>query len=71
MHLHQACSGHISEIGDAEPPHTRLADARFQAWSFAEDRRIKHLSPADTPFRSVDSDEKIPKIASVDETADG
>jgi predicted glycogen debranching enzyme len=42
MHLHQAGIGHISEICDAEPPHTPRG-CPFQAWSFGEYLRIKHI----------------------------
>lgn len=41
-HLHQAGIGHISEICDAEPPHTPRG-CPFQAWSFGEYLRIKHI----------------------------
>jgi glycogen debranching enzyme len=34
-HLNQAGLGHISEIADAEPPHTPRG-CPFQAWSLAE-----------------------------------
>ncbi len=38
-HLQQAGLGHISEIADAEPPHTPR-DCPFQAWSLAEAIRL-------------------------------
>ena len=41
-HLHQAGIGHMSEICDAEPPHTPRG-CPFQAWSFGEYLRIKHI----------------------------
>jgi predicted glycogen debranching enzyme len=39
-HLSSAGLGHISEIADAEPPHT-LRGCPFQAWSVAEALRLK------------------------------
>jgi len=41
-HLHQAGLGHVSEIADAEPPHTPRG-CPFQAWSLAELIRLEHL----------------------------
>jgi predicted glycogen debranching enzyme len=41
MHIEQAGIGHISEICDAEAPHTPRG-CPFQAWSYGEYMRIKH-----------------------------
>ena len=38
-HLHEAGFGHISEIADAEPPHTPRG-CPFQAWSLGEVLRL-------------------------------
>src|SRR5687768_12724836 len=38
-HLDHAGLGHVSEIADAEPPHTPRG-CPFQAWSFAELLRL-------------------------------
>jgi len=38
-HLDHAGLGHVSEIADAEPPHTPRG-CPFQAWSFAELHRL-------------------------------
>jgi glycogen debranching enzyme len=44
-HLEQAGLGHVSEIADAEPPHTPNG-CPFQAWSVGELLRIEHLTRA-------------------------
>jgi glycogen debranching enzyme len=40
-HLNHAGLGHLSEICDAEPPHT-LRGCPFQAWSLGELLRLEH-----------------------------
>ncbi len=45
-HLRQAGLGHISEIADAEPPHTPRG-CPFQAWSLAELLRLDRIVLAD------------------------
>ncbi len=45
-HLGEAGLGHISEIADAEPPHTPRG-CPFQAWSLGELLRIRKLLDAD------------------------
>ena len=40
-HLNHAGLGHLSEIADAEPPHTPRG-CPFQAWSVGETLRIHH-----------------------------
>jgi predicted glycogen debranching enzyme len=49
-HLSKAGVGHISEIADAEPPHTPRG-CPFQAWSVGEALRLDHLvlGPAKLP----------------------
>jgi predicted glycogen debranching enzyme len=53
--LNQAGLGHLSEIADAEPPHTPRG-CPFQAWSMGEllrlDRVVLAEEPADLPKRS-------------------
>jgi len=53
-HLTQAGVGHISEIADAEPPHTPRG-CPFQAWSVAEalrlDRLVLAVRESSTPHR--------------------
>jgi glycogen debranching enzyme len=41
-HLNHAGLGHVSEIADAEPPHTPRG-CPFQAWSLAELLRLDRL----------------------------
>ncbi|WP_417730736.1 amylo-alpha-1,6-glucosidase [Rosistilla oblonga] len=41
-HLQQAGQGHISEVADAEPPHTPRG-CPFQAWSYGEYLRIQAM----------------------------
>jgi glycogen debranching enzyme len=41
-HLHLAGVGHISEIADAEPPHTPRG-CPFQAWSVGEALRLDRV----------------------------
>jgi predicted glycogen debranching enzyme len=41
-HLHQAGLGHLSEIADAEPPHTPRG-CPFQAWSMGELLRLERV----------------------------
>ena len=45
-HLDEAGLGHISEIADAEPPHTPRG-CPFQAWSLGEVLRLLHLVSVD------------------------
>jgi predicted glycogen debranching enzyme len=45
-HLDEAGLGHISEIADAEPPHTPRG-CPFQAWSVGEALRLHHVVLAD------------------------
>ena len=45
-HLDEAGLGHISEIADAEPPHTPRG-CPFQAWSVAEALRLSRELPAE------------------------
>jgi glycogen debranching enzyme len=52
-HLHEAGLGHVSEIADADPPHT-LRGCPFQAWSVAELLRLDRCAlAAAEPERSV------------------
>jgi glycogen debranching enzyme len=54
QHLHEAGLGHVSEIADAEPPHTPRG-CPFQAWSLGELLRLERVvlrEPAETPARS-------------------
>jgi predicted glycogen debranching enzyme len=52
QHLNQAGLGHISEIADAEPPHTPRG-CPFQAWSVAEALRLDSQVLAEpAPIRS-------------------
>jgi predicted glycogen debranching enzyme len=46
-HLNRAGIGHVSEIADAEPPHTPRG-CPFQAWSIAELLRISALTRPDS-----------------------
>jgi glycogen debranching enzyme len=41
-HLDEAGLGHLSEIADAEPPHTPRG-CPFQAWSVGEALRLQHV----------------------------
>jgi glycogen debranching enzyme len=41
-HLDRAGLGHVSEIADAEPPHTPRG-CPFQAWSLAELIRLERI----------------------------
>jgi glycogen debranching enzyme len=41
-HLERAGIGHVSEIADAEPPHTPRG-CPFQAWSVGELLRLRRL----------------------------
>ena len=45
-HLDRAGIGHVSEIADAEPPHTPRG-CPFQAWSVSELLRISALTRQD------------------------
>jgi predicted glycogen debranching enzyme len=47
LHLDEAGLGHVSEIADAEPPHTP-AGCPFQAWSVGELLRLEQLLAAPT-----------------------
>ena len=55
-HLEDAGLGHVSEIADAEPPHTPRG-CPFQAWSLGELLRLERVvlapiagaAPADAP----------------------
>jgi predicted glycogen debranching enzyme len=47
-HLNEAGLGHVSEIADAEAPHTPRG-CPFQAWSLAELLRLEHSILAPTP----------------------
>jgi glycogen debranching enzyme len=47
-HLDEAGLGHVSEIVDAEPPHTPRG-CPFQAWSVGEAIRIADVILADAP----------------------
>jgi glycogen debranching enzyme len=49
-HLNQAGLGHISEIADAEPPHTPRG-CPFQAWSLGEALRLQLEVLRDPPAR--------------------
>jgi predicted glycogen debranching enzyme len=51
QHLNQAGLGHISEIADAEPPHTPRG-CPFQAWSVGEALRLDVQVLAEPPPRS-------------------
>jgi predicted glycogen debranching enzyme len=51
QHLNQAGVGHISEIADAEPPHTPRG-CPFQAWSVGEALRLDVQVLAEPPARS-------------------
>jgi glycogen debranching enzyme len=46
-HLNHAGLGHVSEIADAEPPHTPRG-CPFQAWSLAELLRLDRLVLGDS-----------------------
>ena len=47
-HLNEAGLGHVSEIADAEPPHTPRG-CPFQAWSLGEVLRLDQVVLADKP----------------------
>ncbi len=49
-HLDAAGLGHISEIADAEPPHTPRG-CPFQAWSVGEALRLDHAVLAEEPVK--------------------
>ena len=54
-HLHDAGLGHVSEIADAEPPHTPRG-CPFQAWSLGELLRLERIlstEPTAAPAKSV------------------
>jgi glycogen debranching enzyme len=51
-HLEQAGLGHISEIADAEVPHTPRG-CPFQAWSVGEALRLDRVVLAETKSRNV------------------
>jgi glycogen debranching enzyme len=48
QHLDRAGLGHLSEIADAEPPHTARG-CPFQAWSVGEALRLERVVLADRP----------------------
>ena len=48
-HLEEAGLGHVSEIADAEPPHTPRG-CPFQAWSLGELLRLDRVVLADSPI---------------------
>jgi predicted glycogen debranching enzyme len=49
-HLHEAGLGHVSEIADADPPHTPNG-CPFQAWSVGELLRLDRVVLAEEPTR--------------------
>ena len=51
-HLDQAGLGHVSEIADAEPPHTPCG-CPFQAWSLGELLRLDRVVLADTSLKNA------------------
>jgi glycogen debranching enzyme len=51
-HLRQAGLGHVSEIADAEPPHTPRG-CPFQAWSVAELLRLDRVVLAESARETV------------------
>ncbi|MDA1054250.1 MAG: hypothetical protein O3C40_27710 [Planctomycetota bacterium] len=53
--MEQAGLGHISEICDAEPPHTPRG-CPFQAWSLGEYLRLKHIVLEDVDTKSSNSE---------------
>ncbi len=57
-HLDQAGLGHISEIADAEAPHTSRG-CPFQAWSVGELLRLDRTVLADTNLRSRKSSREL------------
>lgn len=59
-HLEEAGLGHISEIADAEPPHTPRG-CPFQAWSVGEALRLDRIVLAEPPGRRAAPSRPKPK----------